>query len=169
MSRRSRQWMAVPVLVLLAALLAWGCGGGEEVTTTTAGGTVTPTVSPGTTAGTDYLLNTQVKATESTPREYVEAIDQGHPVVLLFYVSDGIDDAKVLKSIDRLQSGFSGYVFLLYDYKTPEAYGDLSTLLKVNYPPELVLIDGTGIIRDIWNGYIDEGTLNQRLVDLGQG
>jgi len=160
--------MGVSVLILLAALLAWGCGGGEEATTTT-GGTVTPTVSPGTTAGTDYLINTQVKATESTPREYVEAIDQGHPVVLLFYVSDGVDDSKVLESIDRLKSGFSDYVFLLYDYKTPKAYGDLSTLLKVNYPPALVLIDGTGTIRDIRNGYIDEGSLNQRLVDLGQG
>jgi hypothetical protein len=169
MSRRSRQWIVVSVLVLLAALLAWGCGGGVETTTTITGGTVPPTVSPGTTAGTDYLINTQVKVTESTPSEYVQAIEQGHPVVLLFYVADGIDDVKVLGSIERLQTGFGSYVFLLYDYKTPAAYGDLSTLLKVNYPPELVLIDGTGTIRDIRNGYIDEGTLNQRLVDLGQG
>ncbi len=41
-------------------------------------------------------------------------------------------------------------------------------LLEVGYPPELVLVDGLGIPREIWNGYVDEGTLNQSLVNLGQ-
>ena len=47
-------------------------------------------------------------------------------------------------------------------------YGDLSTLLKVQYPPKVVLVDGTGTIQEIWNGYVDEGSLNQSLVNLGQ-
>jgi len=47
-------------------------------------------------------------------------------------------------------------------------YGDLSTLLGVTYPPELILIDRAGIIRQVWNGFVDEGSLNQSLVNLGR-
>ena len=69
----------------------------------------------------------------------------------------------------RVQADFPDYTFLTYDYKNPSAYGDLSMLLQVNYPPEIVLIDRAGTVRNIWNGYVDEGTLKQCLINLGQG
>jgi len=90
------------------------------------------------------------------------------PIVLLFYVPGNADDSSVLETLNRLKSSFDGYAFLVYDYKVPEAYGDVSTLLQVGYPPELILIDKAGVIVRIWNGYVDEGTLNQGLVDLGR-
>lgn len=170
MSGRSTHLMAVLIVLLFAVTLSWGCAGGDEVITTPTTIVVTPTLPPGgSTGNADDLLLTRLTTTDDTPTEYVEAVKQGRPVVLLFYVTGGADDTNVLESITRLQQAFGDYVFLLYDYKTPGVYGDLSTLLKVSYPPELVLVDGTGTIRGIWNGYVDEGTLNQSLVNLGQG
>ena len=159
----------VLTVIALAAVFAWGCGaGGGEETTTTVGGVTTTIGSVGTTLG-NTLIGTQIKTTESTPKEYVEAIEQARPVVVLFYVTDGADDTKVLGAVSGLAPTFPGYVFLLYDYKTPDTYGDLSTLLEVDYPPELILIDGTGTVKTVLNGYVDEGTINQSLVNLGGG
>lgn len=169
MSGRRTHVMLVLIVLLSAAALSWGCGSGQAIVTSSSV-VVTATVPAGGSAGNaNDLVDTQLKTTEDTPSEYVEAVKQGRPVVILFYVTGSVDDAKVLENVTLLQDAFEGYLFLLYDYKTPGAYGDLSTLLKVNYPPELVLVDGTGTIRGIWNGYIDEGTLNQSLVNLGQG
>jgi hypothetical protein len=161
-------------LIVVLLLLAWtigvvaGCGGGEETTTTTKNAVATTVGSSGSTDSKDDLLGKPLATTDSTPAEYTEAIEQGRPVVLLFYVPGSVDDVQVLDSLTALQEDFDDYVFLLYDYSVPSSYGDLSTLLEVNYPPELVLVDGLGIPREIWNGYVDEGTLNQGLVNLGQ-
>jgi hypothetical protein len=169
MSGRRTHFVAVLIVLLSAAALSWGCGGGTA-TTTSSSIVVTPTVpSDGSAGKANDLVGTQLETTEDTPSEYVEAVKQGRPVVVLFYVTGSVDDAKVLENVTQLQQAFSDYVFLLYDYKTASAYGNLSTLLKVNYPPELILVDGTGTVQEIWNGYIDEGTLNQSLVNLGKG
>ncbi len=109
-----------------------------------------------------------IMTTEDTPAEVVEALTQGRAIVLLFYVPGAADDISVLKSLKRLKTSFRDYEFLEYDYKTPDVYGDLSTILEVGYPPELILIDSAGVIQDVWNGYVDDGTLNQRLVNLGR-
>ncbi len=161
--------MVVLLLVALAAVVLVGCSGGDEETTTTVGPAVPTTERAGGSANSaDEVLGKPLETTDSTPAEYVDAIEQGKPVVLLFYVPGSADDVQVLESLDALQVDFEDYVFLLYDYSRPSAYGDLSTLLNVNYPPELVLVDGLGIPREIWNGFVDEGTINQSLVNLGQ-
>ena len=115
------------------------------------------------------LLLTKLAVTKDTPEEYVAAVGQARPVAMLFYVPGNVDDAKVLETFKAVQADFPEYTFLTYDYKTPSAYGDLSMLLKVNYPPEIVLVDRGGTVRNIWNGYVDEGTLKQCLINLGQG
>ncbi len=167
MSRRSRQLAALLTIVALMAVFAWGCGSGGDETPTTTVGVVTTTPSSGSTAPANSVVGMTLKTSASTPKEYVDAIAQGHPVVLLFYVAGGADDAKVLASVTSLQPQFPNYVFLLYDYKTPDSYGDLSTLLKVNYPPELILVNGAGVVAQVFNGYLDQGTINQSLVNLG--
>ena len=65
-----------------------------------------------------------------------------------------------------LQPDYPDFLFLIYDYKNAASYGDLSNLLEVGYPPELILVGGDGYVTDIWNGYVDEGTINQGLADL---
>lgn len=172
MPGRERCVTAILVAVVLLALLAWGCAGGGQSTSTSSGILDTTTLVPpgnGSAGGGSQLLLTQLKTTEDTPTAYVDAVAQGRPIVLLFYVAGGADDMQVLESLTRLQPAFEDYVFLIYDYKMATEYGDLSTLLRVSYPPELVLVDDTGTIREIWNGYVDEGTINQSLVNLGGG
>ena len=169
MSRRSRQRAALLTIIALVAVFAWGCGGGTA-TPTTISGVVTTAPPTGVTApSASDAIGTKLKTTDSTPKEYVDAVTQGHPVVILFYVTGQADDTKVHDSVTALQASFANYVFLLYDYKTPDSYGDLSSLLKVTYPPELILVDGTGVVKEVLNGFVDQGTINQKLVNLAAG
>lgn len=165
MSGRSVRPLGLLVILVLTGLFAWGCtpGDGQTTTTVAAPGILPPP--PGENGR--GLLDTTIVPTESTPKEFTEAVAQGRPVVILFYIPGGTDDQKVLDSVRALQPSFAEYVFLLYDHKSAGAYGDLSMLLAVDYPPQLVLVDSTGTIREIWNGYVDEGTINQGLVNLG--
>lgn len=165
MSGRSRYQFGVLVLIILVALLALGCGGGDEKTTTTKARVVTTAAPSSSGSAADELIGTTVKPTEDTPGEFVDAYGV-RPIVLLFYVPGGTDDISVSETLNALAPSFNKYLFLVYDYKAPEAYGDLSSLLKVDYPPALILIDRDGVIDGVWNGYIDEGTMNQALVNL---
>jgi hypothetical protein len=167
MSQRSRQTAALLIILLLIAFSAWGCGGSEEETATTAAPVDTTVTSVAPVGGTEALIGTQLRTTPETPVEYVDAVKAGQPVVIMFYVPAGVDDQKVLESLTMLQGSFPDYAFLIYDFADPDAYGDLSTLLQVDYPPAVIMIDDTGTIETVWNGYVDEGTLNQDLVDLG--
>lgn len=180
MSGRSTQRLGVLLLVLVVALLAVGCGGGEEEpsATTTVGATI-PAGGASSGGGEaeltqigppdgERLTSNYVPTTEDTPAEFMNALGKARPVVVLFYVTGGTDDAAVIESLERLEPSFSRYDFLKYDYSLPDKYGDLTTLLNVSYPPELVLIDRSGIVRQVWTGYVDEGSLNQSLVNLGR-
>jgi hypothetical protein len=171
MSRRNKQWAVVPLLVVGLAAFLWGCGGGGSASTTStslpAATAATGPVSVG--SAVEDLLMTKLAVTDNTPEEYVAAIGQARPVAMIFYVPGNVDDEKVLETFKTLQPDFPEYTFLIYDYKNPSAYGDLSMLLEVNYPPEVVLVDRAGTVQDIWNGYVDEGTLKQCLINLGQG
>ena len=181
MGGRSRQLLWVLLLVLLVTAAMVGCGGGGDADTDS---TIAPPVTdPGSGGGSspDGLADVQVVppkgeriaeecifTTDDTPTEFVDALVAGTPIVLLFYVTGGADDTAVMESLDRLEPSFNRYVFLSYDYSLPEKYGDLSTLLGLTYPPELILLDRSGIIRKVWTGYVDEGSLNQTLVNLGR-
>jgi hypothetical protein len=161
--RRKRQSSALLLLLaLFVTLFTIGCGGEEEETTTTSGAVTTL---PSGSGGGGSVVGGNIITTEDTPPAFVEAYGV-KPIVLLFYVPGAADDLKVMETLEALENSFSAYVFLAYDYKTPDAYGNLSSLLDVGYPPEVILIDRQGVIQEVWNGYVDEGTLNQALVNL---
>ena len=165
MSGRSRQLIVVLLLATLA-LLTIGCFGGGGSTQTTAIGTLV--TSSGGSVGTGTLSDQEVLTIiDGLPAEFTAAF-QKRPIVVLFYVPGNADDKSVLDSLNRLKSSFAQYTFLLYDYKKPDSYGTLAQLLKVDYPPFLVLTDAAGHARKIFKGYVDEGTLNQELVNLGR-
>jgi hypothetical protein len=178
MCRRSRQQVWVLLLVLVVALLATACGGGDEETTSSStAATVAPSGGAVPDAPTEVQIgppdgepvaDEYISTTPDTPEEFVSALTEGSPIVLLFYVTGGADDAVVMESLERLEPSFSRFEFFRYDYSLPDKYGDLSTLLAVTYPPELILIDRSGIIRQRWTGYVDEGSLNQGLVNLSR-
>ena len=171
MSGRSRQRAVLLLLAVGLAVFLWGCGGGDGGATTPSTLVNTPRATAPQSVGSavEDLLLTKLAVTEDTPEEYVAAMGQARPVAILFYVPGNVDDAKVLEAFKAVAPEFPEYTFLAYDFKTPSAYGNLSMLLQVNYPPEIVLVDQGGTVRDIWNGYVDEGTLNQCLINLGQG
>jgi hypothetical protein len=174
MARIPRWIPLVLTLVLIAgAFGVMGCGGDEEPPPTTA-----PPAPPATLPATgevastnpwDALIGTTLEPGESTPSEVSEALTERRPVVLLFYVPGNVDDTRVLESMQALEATYSDVTFLFYDYKAPAAYGDLAQMLQVNYPPQGVFIDTRGTIQDVSSGYIDEGTLNQAVVNLRQG
>ncbi|MBC7294167.1 MAG: hypothetical protein H5T84_08745 [Thermoleophilia bacterium] len=169
MSGRSRKLTAVAILLVFLGLSSWGCGAAtSETTTTLSPGIETTASSSPTTVSPADIVGTKVEPTDQSPPEFVSALQQGQPVVLLFYVDGGPDDTRVLEALTRLQSEFGDLAFFFYDVKSPHAFGDLSTLLKVNYPPEVILIDRQGSVFQVWNGYVDEGTLNQSLVNLSR-
>ncbi len=171
MSGRNRQWTVLLLVALGMALFLWGCGGDDGAATTDSSvlKTTQTTAKPSVGSAVEALRLTKLAVTDDTPEEVVASIGQARPVVVLFYVPGNVDDAKVLEAFNTVSPEFPEYTFLIYDYKTPDAYGDLSMLLQVNYPPETVLIDRGGTVRDIWNGYVDEGTLRQSLINLGEG
>ena len=175
MSVRSRQSVLALLLALLLttglAVSLSGCMGGGKATTTTSSGakTTRTTVAKSVGSAVEDLLMTKLATTQDTPEEYMAAVGQARPIAVLFYVPGSVDDAKVLETFKAVQTNFPDFTFLTYDYKNPNAYGDLSILLQVNYPPEIVLIDRAGAVRNIWNGYVDEGTLTQCLINAGQG
>jgi hypothetical protein len=178
MSGRNRQWTLVLLVVIGLTTFLWGCGGGGSGAGSIDDGSATGKIATNTTRTTaaqtvgsavENLLLTKLATTEDTPEEYVAAIGQARPVAILFYVPGGVDDTKVLEAFNAVQADFPDITFLSYDYKSPQSYGDLSMLLQVNYPPELVLVDRGGTVRNIWNGYVDDGSLKQCLINLGQG
>jgi peptidoglycan/xylan/chitin deacetylase (PgdA/CDA1 family) len=110
---------------------------------------------------------------DGKPRQYVDALSR-RPIVLVFYAPGGVDDEKVLSAARELQTAFSGYTFLMYDYRVPAAYGDLTKELKAaynvdfGYLPVTLLIRRDGTAATKWSGYVDKGTLNQALINLGR-
>ncbi len=170
MFRRNRQWALVLLVAIGLATFLWGCGGGGGGSATdTSVLRTTQTIAPQSVgSAVEDLLLTKLAVTEDTPEEYVAAVGQARPVAMLFHIPGNVDDGMVLEAFKAVQPEFPEYTFLIYDYENPRSYGDLSMLLQVNYPPEIVLIDRGGTVRDIWNGYVDEGTLRQCLINLGQ-
>lgn|GEM_PF-873257 len=177
-TRRSWQRLVLAgALVLAGVVSVAGCGGGtDDAATTTvsvpvgSGGAVT-TVAPGAAEGGSFaeLIGKPLVTTSETPAEITEAMAQHRPIVILFYVPGGSDDSAVLDEIKALQSTYTDVTFALYEYDDPASYGDLGILLKVQYLPQTVFIDTQGTIYDIRTGYIDEGTLNQQVVNIRQG
>jgi hypothetical protein len=166
MTRRTYRLSAAMVGVGLLICALTGCfGSGEDAVDTT---------SPATLPASDTTSSslTASSADDSTlvdglPRQYVEALGT-RPIVVLFYVPAGVDDEKVLGIVRELRTAFSNYTFLTYDYRIPSAYGDLSKILKIDYQPEIVLIDRHGAVQKVWSGYVDKASVNQTLITLGR-
>jgi hypothetical protein len=165
---RSSRRLVVLLIVGLAAFFFSGCGGGgAEPTTTSSLETVVTTLFTGGSGGVDPRIGGQIQPTQETPQAFVD-VYQTQPLVLFFFVPGGRDDETVRQNLTALQPSFGQYTFFLFDYSDPEAYGDLATLLAVDYSPMIVMMDRAGTIRTIWSGFVDQGSLNQSLVNLGR-
>lgn len=155
------------VMLLVSALAVMGCGGGEEETATTVS-TVAPADQENSadSAEEQSIEGQEVVPGEDTPEEIKSALERNRPLVVMFYVVGGTDDGLVQDAVDNLEVKFPDIAFARYDYRNPEEYGDLASLLKVDYTPAVVLVDATGHVHEAFSGYVDEGSLNQGLTNL---
>jgi hypothetical protein len=171
---RALRWAAQgTAIVVLAAFVLTGCGGGGETTTTTSvpastqppagGGAATATTAAPTTSS---LIGTSLKVTADTPADVKSALEQHKPVVLLFYSPGGSDDSRVQQSLTALTPQFPAAFISQYDYRAPDTYGDLGQVLQVGYLPTTVFVDASATVTQIFSGFVDEGTLNQTLVNV---
>lgn len=174
---RLRSWVPYVLaafLVLLLAGAALGCGGSgaESSTATTTEAAAAPVPVAATTVATGdataAVIGTTVSSTDQTPADVRTALKDHRPIVVLFYVASSSDDDRVRLALERLKPKYPDVLFLSYEYRKPKAYGDLAQQFKVNYPPQAVFIDGKGVVRSVTSGYIDEGTLNQHIVNISQ-
>ena len=166
MMPRAGRISAVVLSIVFLAALAAGCFGAGGQTSGSTSYTSVP--SSGTTATSVQASTTDTaQLVNGLPAAYADALGK-RPIVVLFYVPGGVDDEQVLSTVRGLQSTYSAYTFLLYDYRIPSAYGDLSEKLAIDYQPEIVLIDRHGEKQNVWSGYVDKGTLNQTLLNLGR-
>lgn len=160
MFARRAYWTSVLFLSLFVVVLTSGCIFGGDTETTKPPATTSATGGTGTT-------NAPLGTGEDLPDAWTQAF-KARPVVVFFYVPGSADDTSVLDALNRLRTSFDRYEFLTYDYKEPAAYGGLAQLLGVKSVPCLKLVDGAGKLRTTFSGYVDEGTLNQALVNLGR-
>lgn len=176
MMRRVYGLSAAVLCIVLASVMFAGCfGSGDEpstvsseTTVSTASDTTSETSSESTTTSVEQTTTTETfDLVDGLPRAYVESYRQ-RPIVVLFYVPGGVEDEKVLQAIKESQAAYGSYTFLIFDYRVPAAYGDLSKSLSVGYPPYTVLFDRHGEVRTVWEGFVDKGTLNQTLINLGK-
>lgn len=170
---RALRWAAQgTAIVVLGAFVLTGCGGGGGTTTTTsvtpstqasAGGAATATTAA---PATSPLIGTSLKVTANTPADVKSALEQHKPVVLLFYVPGGSDDARVQQSLTTLTPQFPAAFISQYDYRAPDTYGDLGQVLQVGYLPTTVFVDASATVTQVFSGFVDEGTLDQTLVNV---
>lgn len=162
--------LSLALALLLPALV--GCGsGGEEEAATEAPPAAVPVANQGAAVegpAFNALVGQQLAPGEMTPAVVKDALAQKRPVVVLFYVTGGHDDGLVRETLQKLGPKYEDVVIATYDFKAPAEFGDLARLLRVDYPPQLVFIDTNGVIRSVLSGYVDEGTLNQHLVNIRQ-
>ncbi len=166
MTRRICRMAAKLLCIGLLTLPLAGCfGGGGEPSDTTSDINA-PTSS---TTGVSIPVSTTEASSliEGLPRAFVESLGT-RPIVVLFYAPGGVEDEKVLTAVRELQSAYSSYTFLSFDYRVPAAYGDLSKELAIHSLPQLVLLDRHGVTQTIWSGYVDKVTFAQTLVTLGR-
>lgn len=172
--QRQRKYVLAGILsatlIVFAALVAGGCGGGDETAATDTTAPAAPVVTAAPVAppvkAFSNLVGTALAPSEDTPEDVRTGLEQHQPMVIAFYATGGTDDAVVLDTLDALALRFSDVDFYVYDYKKPAAYGDLSALLDVDYPPQVAFIDARGTVRAVTSGYADEGTLNQNVVNI---
>jgi hypothetical protein len=171
-----------PALLLVAVVSVFfvsACGGGTEATETTeaavpaagapAAQPVASTPAEPPRAAYEALVGTELQPGEETPADVRQALEEGRPVVVAFYVPGGGDDGRVRETLDKLAPKYEDINVAAYDFSEPDEFGDLGRLLRIDYPPQLVFVDTNGVVRSVLSGYVDEGTLNQHLVNIRQG
>ncbi len=89
---------------------------------------------------------------------------QGKEVVIFFWEPDAKDDIRVKQALDELEKVRSKLVVFRDRISNKSDYDGIAEAAKITQTPGLVMVYRKKA--DSWQGYIDAGTLNERLTNL---
>lgn len=105
------------------------------------------------------------KAAEAgIPLRVYMARRQGKEVVIFFWEPDAKDDIRVKQALDDLEKVRSKLVVFRDRISNKSDYDGIAEAAKITQTPGLVMVYRDKA--DSWQGYIDAGTLNERLTNL---
>lgn len=165
---------ATVLLLATVAFLFAGCGEEEQKAPTVAPKTTGTTKASGTggtsTSKPELLVDQLIVPTDQTPKDFRKSLESRRPIVVTFYMTGTTapaDDNKVRSAISNLEGRYRGQVdFYDYLFSDAERFGDLTTLLKVNTTPTVVMINKQAKVQRAWTGYVDDKSLEQGISEI---
>jgi thioredoxin-like negative regulator of GroEL len=169
--------VAAALLLALVAFLFAGCGGGDSTTaattkTSSKSSTAAAKVAASSTELPESMVGQVVVPTDQTPDEFTKSIENRRPILVLFYMAgtnSPSDDSDVRTEVSALENRYKGQVdFYDYSYTDADRYKDLSTILKVNTTPTVVVIKKQAVVQRAWTGFVDEKSISQGIQEALQ-
>ena len=167
------RFLRIPATMLMLAIVAFlfsACGGSDQSAAPPPVSHTTSLKSSSSTDKPENLIGTVIAATDQSPQDFKSSLASRRPVVVLFYMTGPTDDNQVRSSIETLESRYKGDVdFYTYLYTDAQAYGDLTSLLKVDSTPSVIMINKQSKVQRAWSGYVDEKSLEQGVSEIMSG
>ena len=162
---------ATMLLLAVVAVVFSACGGSDQQSAAPAAPSATSTSKAAISANKpESLIGTVISPTDESPKDFRSSLASNRPVVVLFYMTGTTDDNQVRSSIQSLQNRYKGNVdFYVYLYTDAEGYGDLASLLKVDSPPSVIMINKHRQVQRAWSGFVDEKSLEQGVSEIMRG
>ncbi len=162
---------ATMLLLAVVAVVFSACGGSDQQSAAAPGSLATSTSKAAiSTNKPESLIGNMISPTNQSPKDFSSSLASNRPVVVLFYMTGTTDDNQVRASILSLQNRYKGDVdFYVYLYTDAEGYGDLATLLKVDSPPSVIMINKQRQVQRAWSGFVDEKSLEQGVSEIMRG
>lgn len=99
------------------------------------------------------------------PRPVARALARRRPIVLFFSQAGGADDAATRRSVRSLKADPSGAAVFSDRIENIASYRRIVTGLDVSQAPSIVILPPRREDARLLEGFIDEGSLRQQLVD----
>ncbi|MGH2926218.1 MAG: hypothetical protein ACRDK1_09635, partial [Solirubrobacterales bacterium] len=136
---------------------------GSAPTTTPTAPTTTPTV-PGSTSTGAAPVSGKLVAGPGLPKPVAQAYAQGKAIVLLVYRRNGIDDAAVRSSVERLRVSPFAAVFVTEADRVAR-YSRITAGLDVNRVPALIVVRPKSLSHGTPTGSVSYGFRGPASVD----
>ncbi|MGO8683739.1 MAG: hypothetical protein ACLQUT_04055 [Thermoleophilia bacterium] len=114
--------------------------------------------------GTTGLPQLTVTPTAATPAFIANPLKAHRGVVLLVYCAGAADDDQMLGFFNQVKAKYAAASsFFSFEAHDVNTLGDVLGQLHAYNPPMLAVIDGQGRVEELYTGWIDEQTLDQRI------
>ncbi len=165
--------LAAALIPVFVAFLISGCGGaaaGASNPPTAASHAAGASAKASPTDKPENLIGQAVSPTNQSPSDFQNSVKERRPVVVTFYMTGAADDNYVRTAITDLESQYTGQVdFEDYLFSDASSFGDLTSLLKVNTTPSVIMINKQAKVQRAWTGYVDKKSLQQGITEIISG